>query len=69
MGIRYSREDIDLTLEDEREDGEDSTKEINGHEEERDAKDGSLLVDLVELGSLSGRTQHGTRQRTIPWTD
>ena len=46
-------------LEDEREDGEDAAEEIDGHEEERDAEDGSVLVDLVELGSLSRQTQHG----------
>jgi len=68
-GIRYCGEDVDLALEDEREDGEDAAKEIDGHEEERDAEDGSVLVDLVELGSLSRQTQHGRgKERGWSWT-
>jgi len=41
-----------LALEDEREEGEDAPEEVDGHEGERDAKDGAVLVDLVVLGSL-----------------
>ena len=52
-----------MTLEDKRDDGEGATEEIDDHEEERDAKDGSLLVDPIELGPLSGRTQHRTREK------
>ncbi len=39
-------------LKDEREDGEYTSEEVDGHEEERDTEDGAVLVDIVELGSL-----------------
>lgn len=52
-----------MTLEDKRDDGEGAAEEIDDHEEERDANDGSLLVDPIELGPLSGRTQHRTREK------
>jgi hypothetical protein len=51
-GVGDCGEDVDLALEDEREEGEDPAEEVDRHEGERDAEDGAVLVDLVVLGSL-----------------
>jgi hypothetical protein len=50
-GVGDCGEDVELALEDEREEGEDAPEEVDGHEGERDAEDGAVLVDLVVLGS------------------
>ena len=52
-GIWDGGEDVDSVLEDEGEDREDATKEVDGHEHERDADDCRVLVYLVELWSIS----------------
>jgi hypothetical protein len=51
-GVRDCSEDIDVALKGEREDGEDAAEEVDGHEGQRDAEDGAMLVDLVKLGPL-----------------
>ena len=40
---------VEAMLKDEREDGEDAAEAVDGHEGERDAKDGAVLVNLIEL--------------------
>lgn len=51
-GVCDGGEDVDVVLEDQREDREDAAEEVDEHERERDPEHGAVLVDLVVLRSL-----------------
>lgn len=53
-GICDGGDDVDVPLEDEGKDREDAAEAVDGHKGERDAYDGAVLVDLVELWSVGG---------------
>ncbi len=56
-GVRDGCSDVEVTLEGEREDGEDPAEEVDGHERERDTDHRAVLVDLVILRSLDERDE------------
>ena len=56
-GIRDASDRVKVALEDEREDREQSTEKIDGHEGERDTDDRAKPIYLVILGSARARTQ------------
>jgi len=54
-GIRHCGEDVELALEDKREDRENAAEKIDGHEEERYAEDASNLRIPLNWGLSAGR--------------
>jgi hypothetical protein len=59
--VRDCRYRVEAMFKDEREDGEDTAEAIDCHEDERDAKNGAVLVNLVELGSQIRKKKIGER--------
>ena len=61
-GVRDSGKDVEVALEDEREDREGASEKVDKHERERDPEDGAVLVDIVvQCTVLWSLGQHASR--------